>query len=191
MQNKRLRFSPWVGKIPWRREWLPALVFWPGEFHEQRSLAGYSPWGHIESDTTEWLTLSLSKLVSKYNHLHLCFVNDINEHYQHIKIKIALWTSLQLTMLNTVGITSILIIPSSTFFHSTDTSAAAAKSLQSCQTLCDPTDRSPPGSPVPEMLLKFWKQVFICFNQHPIWMSNRIPSFFLSPHTLPIQKEKS
>ena len=26
-------FSPWVGKIPWRRERLPTLVFWPGEFH--------------------------------------------------------------------------------------------------------------------------------------------------------------
>ena len=27
-----------------------------GEFHEQRSLAGYTPWGHKESDTTELLT---------------------------------------------------------------------------------------------------------------------------------------
>jgi len=34
----------WVGKIPWRREWLPTPVFWPGEFHGQRSLEGYSPW---------------------------------------------------------------------------------------------------------------------------------------------------
>ena len=30
--------------------------------------------------------------------------------------------------------------------------AAAAKSLQSCLTLCDPIDRSPPGSPVPGIL---------------------------------------
>ena len=30
--------------------------------------------------------------------------------------------------------------------------AAAAKSLQSCLTLCDPIDGSPPGSPVPEVL---------------------------------------
>ena len=29
---------------------------------------------------------------------------------------------------------------------------AAAKSLQLCQTLCDPIDGSPPGSPVPEIL---------------------------------------
>ena len=32
------------------------------------------------------------------------------------------------------------------------TAAAAAKSLQSCPTLCDPTDSSPPGSPVPGIL---------------------------------------
>ena len=32
------------------------------------------------------------------------------------------------------------------------TAAAAAKSLQSCPTLCDPTDGSPPGSPVPGIL---------------------------------------
>ena len=31
-------------------------------------------------------------------------------------------------------------------------SAAAAKSLQSCPTLCDPIDGSPPGSPVPGIL---------------------------------------
>ena len=49
----------WVGKIPWRREWLPTSLFLPGEFHEQRILVGYSPWCHKESDTAEWLTLTL------------------------------------------------------------------------------------------------------------------------------------
>ena len=34
------------GRFPWRREWLPTPVFLPGEFHGQRSLVGYSPWGH-------------------------------------------------------------------------------------------------------------------------------------------------
>ena len=53
LQCKRLGFSPWVGKIPWRREWLPTPVFLSGEFHGQRSLVGYSPCGHKESDTTE------------------------------------------------------------------------------------------------------------------------------------------
>ena len=36
-------FDPWVGKFPWRREWQPMPLFLPGEFHGQRSLAGYSP----------------------------------------------------------------------------------------------------------------------------------------------------
>ena len=37
----------------------PTLIFLPGEFHGQRSLAGYSPWGHKESDTIEQLTFFL------------------------------------------------------------------------------------------------------------------------------------
>ena len=46
LQWWRPGFNPWVGKISWRREWLPIPVFLPGEFHGQRSLAGYSPWSH-------------------------------------------------------------------------------------------------------------------------------------------------
>ena len=53
LQCRRPRFDPWVGKIPWRREWLPTLVFLPGECHGQRSLAGYSAWDCKDSDTTE------------------------------------------------------------------------------------------------------------------------------------------
>ena len=33
-------------------------VFLPGKFHGQRSLAGYSPWGHKESDMTERFSLT-------------------------------------------------------------------------------------------------------------------------------------
>ena len=36
-------FSPWVGKIPWRRAWQPTPVFLLGEPLGQRSLVGYSP----------------------------------------------------------------------------------------------------------------------------------------------------
>ena len=49
---------PAMGETPWRRECLPTPTIWPGEFHEQRSLSGYSPCGYKESDTTEWLSLS-------------------------------------------------------------------------------------------------------------------------------------
>ena len=43
-QCRRHEFSPWVGKIPWRKKWLPTPVFLPGESHGQRSLEDYSPW---------------------------------------------------------------------------------------------------------------------------------------------------
>ena len=48
----RLRFDTSVGKIPWRRAWQPTPVFLPGKSHGQRSLEGYSLWGHKELDTT-------------------------------------------------------------------------------------------------------------------------------------------
>ena len=51
-------FDPWEN--PLEEEWQPTPVFLPGEYHGQRSLAGYIPWGHKESDMTERLTLSLS-----------------------------------------------------------------------------------------------------------------------------------
>ena len=41
--------------MPRRRKWQPTPVLLPGKFHGQRSLVGYSPWSHKESDTTEWL----------------------------------------------------------------------------------------------------------------------------------------
>ena len=56
---RRPRFNLWVGKIPWRRKWQPFQYSCLGESHGQRSMAGYSPWGSQESDTTEWLNLLL------------------------------------------------------------------------------------------------------------------------------------
>ena len=44
-QGRRCEFSPWVGKIPCRKEWLPTIVLMPGEFHGQSTLGGYSLWG--------------------------------------------------------------------------------------------------------------------------------------------------
>ena len=55
LQCRRPGFDSWVGKIPWRRKWQPTPVFLPGESQGQRSLVGYSPPGHKESDTIEWL----------------------------------------------------------------------------------------------------------------------------------------
>ena len=52
-QCRRCGFDPWVGKIPWRRKWKLTPVFLLRKSHGQRSLMGYSPWGHKESDMTE------------------------------------------------------------------------------------------------------------------------------------------
>ena len=57
-QCRRHRFSPWVRKIPWRREWLPTPIFLPGKPDRQRRLAGYSPWGY--KDLKDWTTRSSS-----------------------------------------------------------------------------------------------------------------------------------
>ena len=105
--------DPWVEKIPWRRKCQPTPVFLPREYHGQRSLVGYRPWGHEESDITEWLnTISIIKNGEKI------FLNSTN-----------------------------LL-----FLRNVKNMSAAAKSLQSCPTLCDPIDSSPPGSPIPGIL---------------------------------------
>ena len=50
----------WVQSLGWedprRRKWQPTPAFLPGKCHRQRSLAGYSPWGGEELDTSKRLT---------------------------------------------------------------------------------------------------------------------------------------
>ena len=55
-------FHPWVEKILWRRKRLPTPVFLPGESHGRRTLVGYSPWGHKESNMTEQLSVWKRKM---------------------------------------------------------------------------------------------------------------------------------
>ena len=52
-KHRRHELDPWVGKISWREKWEPTPIFLPGESHEQRRLAGYSPWDCKELDVTE------------------------------------------------------------------------------------------------------------------------------------------
>ena len=46
LQCRRHRFDLWLRKFSWKRKWQPTPVFLSGESHGQRSLAGYSSWGH-------------------------------------------------------------------------------------------------------------------------------------------------
>ena len=59
VKNPPAMWVTWVQSLDWedppRREWLPTPVFWTGEFHGL-----YSPRGHKESDTTEWLSFILA-----------------------------------------------------------------------------------------------------------------------------------
>ena len=54
---KETWIDPRVGEIPWRRKRQHTPVFLPGESHGKKSLVGYSPKGHKESDTTEQLSI--------------------------------------------------------------------------------------------------------------------------------------
>ena len=77
MQETQVQFLGW--EDPWRREWLPTPVLLPGEFHGQRSLAGYSPFGLKESDTTEQLTFSPSLFMLFFHiHFHYGLSQDID-----------------------------------------------------------------------------------------------------------------
>ena len=55
MQETRVSITG-LGRFPWRRKWQSTPALLPGEFHRQRSVVGFSPWGHKESDMTEWLS---------------------------------------------------------------------------------------------------------------------------------------
>ena len=48
----------------WRRKWQPTTVILPGEFHGQRSLAGYNSWGCKESGVTEQLSLTYTHMLA-------------------------------------------------------------------------------------------------------------------------------
>ena len=52
-QCRRHTFDLWVRKMLWSRKWLPTPVFLPGKSHGWRSLAGYSPYDHKESNANE------------------------------------------------------------------------------------------------------------------------------------------
>ena len=83
---KRQELSPWVGKIPWRK-WQATPVVFPGEFHGQRSLVDYSPWGHKELSQisvvsrreentfcTPYVDASWVQHVVQYCHKYILFV---------------------------------------------------------------------------------------------------------------------
>ena len=53
-QTSETWVNPWVGKMPWRRDQHPTLVFLSEESHGQRNLVGYSPWGLSQTWLSIW-----------------------------------------------------------------------------------------------------------------------------------------
>ena len=85
-QCRRPGFDPWVRKIPWRRQWQPTPVFLPGKFHGRRSLVGYSPRSHKESDTTEQLHFQFNFkfwYTSRYT-LHIIWFRSRVNHFSQV-----------------------------------------------------------------------------------------------------------
>ena len=81
---------PRSGTNPWRRAWQPTPVFLAGQFCGHRNLASYSPWGHKESDTIEWLTLmNVFRYVFLYIlHIKICYVLLLWELRLQIKLSL-------------------------------------------------------------------------------------------------------
>ena len=152
---RKPRFDPWVGKIPWRRKWQPIPVCLPGEFWGQRSLVDYSPWDCKELDMTKWLT-----------HTHRCW-QEKNAWQKRCELSF-IWWPYKGTASKRWG-RSQNIYELFFFFagkNKTQESEAinkfslhvyfnhlcCAKSLQSCLTLCNPMDYSPPDFSLHEIL---------------------------------------
>ena len=73
---KRLRFHPWVGKIPLRRASQPTPVFLLGESYGQRSPVGCNPYGHTESDT----------LICTHSYAYYWFSTSVERQFRREKI---------------------------------------------------------------------------------------------------------
>ena len=97
-QSRKHRFGLWVKKIPWSRKRQPTPVLFPGKSHKQRSLVGYSLWGHrVRHD---WATkqqqhlrtlLTIQKSVSPKR----CWLNPGNA--REIRMKAGVWAPQRVT----------------------------------------------------------------------------------------------
>ena len=76
--QETLGLIPGLGRAPGVGNGKPTLVFFPGKFHGQRRLAGYSLWGHKESGTTE------------HTHTHAAIEHSIFDIKSYIKSSFSL-----------------------------------------------------------------------------------------------------
>ena len=92
---RKCEFDPWIRRIPWRRKWRPTPVFLPGKFHGQRSLVGYSPWGHkrVRDDLATKQQYCLHLFTKKFLLAFLMRFSqiEINTSREKIKLPMNIW----------------------------------------------------------------------------------------------------
>ena len=67
----------------WTNKWHPTLALLHGESHGGRSLVGYSPWGHKESDTTERLHFHFQYCAKQGLINHHSNIEHMSSHHSH------------------------------------------------------------------------------------------------------------
>ena len=136
-----------MGKIPWRREWLPTPVFLPGEFHGQRSLVGYSTGVRVRHS---WVTNTFTLSALRPYYLKWGPRSQGSTSPGNFK-----WRLLGPPR-----------VSESEFC--TQSVCMRAKSLQSCPTLCNLTDCSPQGFSVHGILqARILEWVVMPFSKGP------------------------
>ena len=98
----------------WKRKWQPTPVFLPGQPHGQRSLEGYSPWGHKESDMTSWLNNKVYVYIYIYTYIYIYMYIYIyiDIHKKYISICNTLWLFIILNKLSVIRKKMFFILPS-------------------------------------------------------------------------------
>ena len=120
-------------KILWIRKWQPTPVALPGKSHVQRSLVCYSPWGLKESDTTE--------------QLHSLLGRNVMTNLDRILKSRDITLPTKVHLVKAMGF-PVVMYGCESWTIKKAAAAAAVKLLESCLTLCDPIDGSPPGSAI-------------------------------------------
>ena len=94
-----------------------------------------------ENWTTTCKRMKLGHFLTTYTRINSKWIKDLNVRPKTIKL-----------LEENIGKTLDDINESKILYDPPPAAATAAKSLQSCPTLCDPTDGRPPGSPIPGIL---------------------------------------
>ena len=108
----------------------------------------------IETEIKETSPFTIVKKIIKYLGVYLpkeikdLYIENYKTLVNEIKEDTNRWINISCSWIRRINIVIMSILPKAIY----KLNAAAAKSLQSCLTLCDPIDSSPPGSPIPWIL---------------------------------------